>query len=362
MILSQFTEELRLLLKSNAYFSTTHNILYVATPKVACTSLKWWLADLVGCGDKILNANVSFESDPELVIHDTFHQVVQQMTGFNATGLDLALTSSEYFKFCVVRNPFKRVFSAWQSKWLLHEPLQKSASHGTAFSDRSIETADDLRENFEDFIENLMRCKDVGIDDVHLMPQSELLRPDLINYNCIAKIEDLGVLKNSLSTHLGIDYSDPFAKVHWNVSFLPYLTFFFSENAVKSILDIYAADFELFGYEKTLPAGRNKFNKEEVELAIRAVKLLRGRNQRIGELTHRIVNNAPEKLFVCDGHLSNDLIEVADLFKQNIVKRDLALAHQHHQLQQMREELLRAEAQIDLLKDVLLNRIYSDCF
>jgi hypothetical protein len=359
MILNQFTEELRLHLKSNAYFSTTHKLLYVATPKVACTSLKWWLADLVGCGDKILNAKVSFESDPELVIHDTFHQVVQQMTGFNATGLDLALTSSEYFKFCVVRNPFKRVFSAWQSKWLLHEPLQKSALHGIAFSDRSIETADDLRENFEDFIENLMRCKDVGIDDVHLMPQSELLRPDLINYDCVARIEDLGALKNRLSTHLGMDYSDPFAKAHTNVSLLPYLTFYFSENAIKSILDIYAADFELFGYEKTLPPGRDIFNKDEALIAIKAVKLLRGRNVRIGELTQRIVNTAPEQLFVCDGHLSDDLIEVADLFKLNIVKRDLALAHQHHQLQQMREELLRAEAQLDLLKDVLLDRFDS---
>ena len=359
MNLDNFTEERRLYFKFSAYFSTTHKLLYVATPKVACTSLKWWLANLAGCGDQILNANVSFESDPELIIHDTYHRVALQMTGLNDPGLDLALTSADYFKFCVVRNPFKRVFSAWQSKWLIREPLQKSALHGAAISDRSIETTDDLRANFDVFIDNLARCKSEGIDDAHLIPQSELLRPDLINYDCVARIEDLGDLKNKLSIHLGMGYSDPFAKERANVSLLPYLTCYFSEDAINSILDIYADDFELFGYEKTLPAGRDSFNKEEAELAIRAVKLLRGRNERIGELTQRIVlcNTNPEKPFVCDEHLSKNLVEVADLFKQNIANRDSALAYQHHQLQQMRNELLRAEAQLDLLKDVLLNRL-----
>lgn len=348
-------------LKVAAYFSTTYKLLYVATPKVACTSLKWWLADLVGCSNKILDANVSFESDPELVIHDTFHQVALQMTGFNAAGLDLALTSPEYFKFCVIRNPFKRVFSAWQSKWLIHEPLQKSALYGAAISNKSIETIDDLRENFEDFIANLKRCKDVGIDDVHLIPQSELLRPDLINYDCVAKIEDLGDLKNRLSTHLGMDYSDPFAKVYANVSLLPYLTFYFSENTIKSILDIYAADFQLFGYEKILPTGRDSFNKEEAELAIKAVKLLSGRNERIGKLTQRIMlcKTAHEKPLVYDRHLSKNLVEVADLLKQNLANRDSIITYQRSQLQQMREELLRAEVQLDLLKDMLVDRFDS---
>ena len=32
----------------NSYCSEYNKLLYVATPKVACTSLKWWFADYVG--------------------------------------------------------------------------------------------------------------------------------------------------------------------------------------------------------------------------------------------------------------------------------------------------------------------------
>jgi hypothetical protein len=285
------TEEKQLNLKLDAYFSTTHKVVYVATPKVACTTLKWWFADLVGCSDKILDANVSFESDPELIIHDTIHQVERQMTVANSLGLNIALTSQDYFKFCVVRNPFKRVFSAWQSKWLIYEHLQKSALDGSVISDQSIETVEDFQVCFDLFVENLMRCKDKCIDDVHLIPQSELLRPDVINYDCIAKIENLEDLKNRLSIHLGKDYIDPFSNSHANASLLPYLTFYFSENAIKSILDIYAADFELFGYDTFLPSGRDFFGIDEGKLAIKSVKLLRAKNIRIGELIQRLKSN-----------------------------------------------------------------------
>lgn len=59
-------------------------------------------------------------------------------------------------------------------------------------------------------------------------------------------------------------------------------------------------------------------------------------------------------------HLVNDLKEVAVLLRENLASRDQTLAYQHQKLQQMREELLRAEAQLELLKDVLLKRMKSD--
>ena len=53
-------------------------------------------------------------------------------------------------------------------------------------------------------------------------------------------------------------------------------------------------------------------------------------------------------------HLASDLESIASLLKKSLAWRDQTIAHQSIQLEQMREELVRAEAQLELLKDLLL--------
>jgi|GEM_PF-3449533 len=53
-------------------------------------------------------------------------------------------------------------------------------------------------------------------------------------------------------------------------------------------------------------------------------------------------------------HLANDIEKISFLLKNSLDRRDQTIADQATQLKRMREELLRAEAQLDLLKDVML--------
>jgi SAM-dependent methyltransferase len=53
-------------------------------------------------------------------------------------------------------------------------------------------------------------------------------------------------------------------------------------------------------------------------------------------------------------HLSQDLAAITELITRRLTDGDQTIAQQHRQLSQMRDELNRAEAQLDLLKDVLL--------
>src|SRR5687768_7893976 len=110
-------------LRWNSYLSQRYKLLYVATPKVACTSLKWWFAGLEGYSQVLSEIKDSKESDPDLVIHDSFHKVAPDVAGLLPHALAESLVSDAYFRFAVVRNPYKRVFSAWQSKLLLREHL-----------------------------------------------------------------------------------------------------------------------------------------------------------------------------------------------------------------------------------------------
>ena len=53
-------------------------------------------------------------------------------------------------------------------------------------------------------------------------------------------------------------------------------------------------------------------------------------------------------------HLATDIENIASLLKNSLDRRDQTIAQQAMQFKRMREELLRAEAQLDLLKDVML--------
>ena len=65
----------------NGYCSERHKLFYVATPKVACTSIKWWFADLEGYTQVLREITDSAETDPDLVIHDNFHRVAPNVAG-----------------------------------------------------------------------------------------------------------------------------------------------------------------------------------------------------------------------------------------------------------------------------------------
>lgn len=293
MSISAFSPFFRRQLANNAYFSPVHQIFYLATPKVACTSLKWWFADLVGAGEGIKNAFGSLESDPELVIHDTFARVAPESTGTNESGLMTAIESDDYFKFCLVRNPYQRAFSAWQSKWLIREPLQADMHDDGVFEIKEIKTIDDLKSLFEAFLMQLAGVKNIEQLDVHVAPQAMLLEPELLHYDIVAHIEDPAPLVNALQNHLGPASRNPFAGKRANTSLLPYSSSWISDSAARLIREIYARDFEVFGYDLAVPQGNWDPAKTDIELSVRAIKLLRGRNQRIGELGAELAMRAP---------------------------------------------------------------------
>lgn len=271
-------------LRWNSYLSLRHKLLYVATPKVACTSLKWWFASLEGCEEALRSARVSHETDPDLVVHDTFHIVAPQVTGLLPEALVEALTATDYFRFALVRNPFRRTFSAWQSKILLREPLQSEAYSLRDFVLHPIGNLGDISFAFERFLEHLAAEEAPLARDVHWMPQAEILRPDLINYSMLVKIEDTAALSQALRQRLGQGVEDPFATKRTNESLIPYLPELITPRSFELIQSIYAADFRVFGYDTGVPVGKAIFSPEQCDVAIQAISMLRGRHQRFAEI------------------------------------------------------------------------------
>lgn len=276
-------------LRWNSYVSERHNIFYVSTPKVACTSLKWWFASLEGYSQALRLISDSSETDPDLVVHES-HKVAPHVTGLMPEELSNALMSDDYFRFAVVRNPYKRIFSAWQSKLLLQEPLQIGPYTKFDFFNYPIKNEHDIATAFEGFLEHLADNEAPSYWDHHWAPQVTLLRPDLIRYSKLARIEEPEALSRSLADWLGEYSPDPFLGRRTNESLIPYLSEFVTDRSADLIRTLYAEDFDAFGYQKQPISTQEIFNAEQLAVAIKAIKFIRARHQRLRERTEQITH------------------------------------------------------------------------
>ncbi|MEJ1165340.1 glycoside hydrolase family 99-like domain-containing protein [Variovorax sp. CCNWLW186] len=274
-------------LQWNSYRSERHKLLYVATPKVACTTLKWWFAALEGYAEELRKITDSSETDRDLIVHDS-HRVAPHVTGLRLQDLRDALESDSFFQFALVRNPYKRIFSAWQSKLLLREPLQARPYIGTDFFHHPIATPTDVAKAFEGFLEHLAENEAPSYWDHHWMPQADLLRPDLIEYSCLIKIEESEGLTERLREWMGTYIPSPFQGRRSNESLIPYAPELITPRSAELICSLYHRDFDVFGYEKQIPSSKEEFSAEQFDVAIKAVKIIRARHQRLGERNEQI--------------------------------------------------------------------------
>ncbi len=267
----------------NSCVSDERKLFYVATPKVACTSVKWWFAELEGVVQAVQQAKSSSETDPELAIHDTLLAVAPGL--FVRSPERLAqIKADEYFSFALVRNPYKRIFSAWQSKILLREPLQIVPYEGQDFVEYPIELMSDVTGAFECFLEYLYVHERDNFKDCHWTPQYDLLQPALFPYSAVSKIEDTAALDAALRAHLAESYVSPFTTARANESMIPYLPEFISPRSKELIEELYSRDFEEYGYSKVIPPAKESFSQEQLTVALKGIDLLRGRHQRMGEM------------------------------------------------------------------------------
>ena len=134
------------------YVLVPAKIVYYAVPKVACTSLKWQMAELQGEDRGQFDGILSLEAVPDLAIHDraswrrtpTIHEVDGSALGDWAAGED-------WFRFAVVRDPVARTWSGWQSKILSRDP-RYLVDYPELMDFPTPETIDDVLGLFADFV------------------------------------------------------------------------------------------------------------------------------------------------------------------------------------------------------------------
>jgi hypothetical protein len=230
----------------HTWASPAHKYLYVAVGKAACTKIKLSLHQLEGYPPL---ENGSF-------VHDRDRPgcaFVPRLTDFtNAETIEI-LTSPEWFRFCFVRNPYYRLFSAYKSKMLnyldpQYQPVRDEIRTQWDYPIRDGRPAGMVA--FRDFVRYVEDRSDPD-RDFHWRSQTAIVMPDMIKYDLIGRMESFvqdfeQVLRRlNASAELIAAIPEPV-----NPTTKLYHAAAYDRELASRVYDMYRNDFENFGYDR----------------------------------------------------------------------------------------------------------------
>ena len=219
-------------------------------PKVACTTVKVALYHLSG--------------NPVPRDHSDVHSSRLGVFLGEHTGEEIAeiLTAPDWTRFCFVRNPYDRLFSAYKSKIGNTWDTQYSWLRGGIREACSYPVEDGRRcgmVTFTDFVQFLSDCRAKvryefhpdGPYDGHFNVQSHILKQDLIRYDVVGRFENLSKdLASSLARVGAKEGTTAIASERRNPTPQVPLSWAYNRELAALAYDIYREDFEAFGYER----------------------------------------------------------------------------------------------------------------
>jgi hypothetical protein len=298
-----------------------------------------------GCSQALRGVGEAAGSNSDQVVHE-FHKVAPHVNGLEIDDLLEPLLSDTYFRFAAVRNPYKRIFSAWQSKILLQDPEQIASYPKFELLQQPVKSVAEVASAFEAFLEYLASNSASSPEKDFWAPQATLLRPDLINYSLLVKIENSSELHKALSEHFGEQATDPFAEPSQSENVIPFLPAFITERSASLIKELYAEDFDVFEYDRQVPERTDAVSVEQLDLAFDAARLIRESRHQIGARSLQI----------------QDLTQQIEDLNQRIASLNPTLFERESQLKELMGSLVKRDRHIASLEQSVgvLNRQLVD--
>ena len=266
-----------------SFYSNNYSILYTAVAKVGCTTLKKWFTLIEHIDyDKYKN-QFSEEVGSDLFVHDVLESWNHANRSEIVKSYTHALQEEKVFKFSLTRNPYSRIFSAWQSKILLEEPLQIS-QFPLDFRQVFIRNSLDVAQAFEKFLEYLIQLR--NIENIHWMPQCLQILPMHIKYDFIGKLEELEKFTARLQAHcesIKKPFVNPF-EYRENTTLLPLQECYLTQRSIEIIKILYRDDFALFEYDTDCTQYvKNPLELEQEQMLLHFTQQIRSKHNRIGD-------------------------------------------------------------------------------
>lgn len=275
--------------RTATYVLPRWKVVYVSVPKAACTSIKWLIADLQEEDPDRFHTALTREVGRGMTIHRRRRwQRTPMLHGLSDEELTDVAPERGWFVFAVVRHPTERLWSAWQSKFLLREPKWVDRFADEPWFPRVPESTKDVVEDFQRFVRSLADVPDQRVlRDRHFQPQTQLLTPERTPYTRMYKTREIPELLGDLDAHLRAQGWDGSLGLDAkNETPLRPLAAMFSPETIEAIRRVYGRDFDVFGYANVEPEALERSGEYD-EAAIRMLGRLVERGERIGDLAGR---------------------------------------------------------------------------
>ena len=261
---------------SNILYLKKNKIIYVAIPKAACSSIKLAIAKILNLN---LNNSTSIHSSKAIRIHDELIWRKYNLF-FLLKSSFIARNKNKNIKtFTVVRNPYSRIFSAWQNKILEKEPMY-ALKYNNLSENIYPNTIRSIQLSFESFMVYLeSNMSKVDSFDNHWKPQSLYLELGNVDYDFIGKVEEF----EKVEIYLKHNLNAPEIKLErLNETMMKFNSVFLTPRAVSIIQKIYKDDFKNFGYSLEIPDPKNI--PTNLDLFAEKIDIIRQKNHRIAEM------------------------------------------------------------------------------
>jgi len=235
----------------NSFVVRDLKIVYMSVTKAACTSLRWMIADLAGEDLDMFPRTLGAQQSRLMTIHGARWrwQRTPQLGQLAPEELAEISVDNGWFVFAVVRDPWSRIWSAWQSKFLVRHNYYEGYRDEPWYP--SVATSQEqVIKDFRTFLEARPWLSDPQLStDVHFLPQVVSVRPQGVNYSRIYDLRDLGTLFDDLKAHLA-SVGRPVQELYVpraNETPLPLIPAVLADGVADIILELYADDFTAFG-------------------------------------------------------------------------------------------------------------------
>ncbi len=219
------------------HVSLRHRYIYAEVPKCACSPVKLTLQryelDQPDYFPGTLE-NIHYRDQSPLLCP-------KQVNYFNQL-----LHSPEWFKFCIVRNPYTRLLSCYRDKICRHSPFQRKVIDALVRAGCK-KTHKDIP-SFSEFIHAIEQQSILEMDP-HWKPAFYMSVQDEINYNFVGKFESLETDMQYICKQIGCAFP-----VYWPNKKLreggteDFMETVYTTQLKKRVALIYQVDFDCFGY------------------------------------------------------------------------------------------------------------------
>lgn len=228
-----------------SYVSQERRYFYVPVGRAASTKIRLTLEQLGNCNAPASGLVPGARVRPE-------PGSPRSLADFSTPECISILTSPEWFRFCFVRNPYYRLFSAYKSKMLRHlnpeyEWVRNEIRTRCRYPVRNCRPAGMVA--FRDFVRYVQVTLNVSRDP-HWDPQTKLLAMDAIAYDFVGRVEDFPrdfahVLHRLGAPRALVDAAPD--RVYETLGI--YLAAAYDRSLAAVVHDLYKADFETLSYD-----------------------------------------------------------------------------------------------------------------